>query len=227
MHHFSPGHLLIKTAVVPLLPRVVRQFVRRRARARVPYVEWINPDFARRIDLYARLIAEPPLSHVKGIGRQSIYDAFHNGSISIVLGMIDHADARLGLDARHPFFDQRLIEFAFALPNDQLRRDGFERYIVRNAMRGILPEIVRTRVTKGSFNQPILASVEHNSAFIRFDRLEIAERGWVNAAKLKSAFEALMASYRNGDGNYGFPVWMAIATEIWHRVVFGSGKFER
>jgi len=167
------------------------------------------------------------LSHVKGIGRQSIYDAFHNGSISIVLGMIDHADARLGLDARHPFFDQRLIEFAFALPNDQLRRDGFERYIVRNAMRGILPEIVRTRVTKGSFNQPILASVEHNSAFIRFDRLEIAERGWVNAAKLKSAFEALMASYRNGDGNYGFPVWMAIATEIWHRVVFGSGKFER
>ncbi len=73
----------------------------------------------------------------------------------------------------------------------------------------------------------MLESVKHNAALISFDRLEIAQRGWVDAAKLKSGFEALMGSYRNGEGDYGFPVWMALATEIWHRVVFGSGKLER
>ena len=141
--------------------------------------------------------------------------------------MVEQALGRIGQETRRPFFDRRIIEFAFALPNDQLRRGGFERYIVRNAMTGILPEVVRTRITKASFNQPVLESVKHNAALISLDRLEIAQRGWVDAAKLKSGFEALMASYRDGEGAYGFPVWMAIATEIWHRVIFGSGKLER
>ena len=120
-----------------------------------------------------------------------------------------------------------MIEFAFALPNDQLRRGGFERYIVRNAMTGILPEVVRTRITKATFNQPMLESVEHDAGLISFDRMEIAQRGWVDSAKLKASFEALMASRRNGEGDYALPVWMAIATEIWHRVIFGSGQLER
>jgi asparagine synthase (glutamine-hydrolysing) len=228
MHQNAAIRLLMSTAVIPLLPPAVREFVQWRSRPnRMPYPAWINPDFARRTDLYARLIAEPRLSQVRGTTRRLIYQLFHSGEIPVTGAMVEQAIGRIGQETRRPFYDRRIIEFAFALPNEQLRRGGFERYIVRNAMAGILPEVVRTRITKGAFNLPVLESVKHDAALISFDRMEIAERGWVDASKLKSGFETLMASYRNGEGDYAFPVWMAIATEIWHRIIFGSGQLER
>ncbi len=228
MSQLGPLRLLITSAVMPQLPPAVREFVQwRMRRGRLPYPAWINPDFARRTDLYARLIANPRVPHVRGVGRRLVYETFHNGEIAVTAAMVEQAIARIGQETRRPFFDRRIIEFAFALPNDQLRRGGFERFVVRNAMSGILPEVVRTRITKATFNLPVLESVQHDAALISFDRLEIAQRGWVDAAKLKSGFDNLMASYRNGEGDYAFPVWLAIATEIWHRIVFGSGKLER
>jgi asparagine synthase (glutamine-hydrolysing) len=219
---------LVRTAVIPQLPPAVREFVLWRLRpGRLPYPDWVMPDFARRTDLYARLIAEQRGSRVRGFARRQIYELFRHGELPVTAVMVEQAIGRIGQETRRPFNDRRLIEFAFAVPNDQLRRGGFERYIVRNAMTGILPEVVRTRITKASFNFPVLESVQHNAARISFDRLEIAQRGWVDAAKLKSGFEALMASYRNGEGDYAAPVWMALAAEIWHRVMFGSGKLER
>jgi asparagine synthase (glutamine-hydrolysing) len=227
MHQFGSLRMLIKTAVIPLLPQAMREFVHWRARGNSPYPSWINADYARRTDLFGRLTAEPRFSHLRGVARRLIYETFHEGEIPVTAAMVEQALGRLGLETRRPFYDRRLIEFAFALPNDQLRRDGFERFIVRQAMRGILPEAVRTRITKATFNQPVLESVRHNAALISFERMEIAQRGWVDAAELKVGFENLMASHRDGEGAYGFPVWMAIAAEIWHRVVFGAGTLER
>ncbi|MGH7926050.1 MAG: asparagine synthase-related protein [Candidatus Binatus sp.] len=228
MRQLGPLRLLIRTAVMPQLPPAVREFVQWRSRpSRLPYPAWVAPDFARRVNLYARLIAEPRMRRVRGVGRRLIYETFHHGELPVTSAMVEQAIGRIGQETRRPFYDRRIIEFAFALPNDQLRRGGFERYIVRNAMTGILPEVARTRITKATFNQPFLESVKHNGALISFDRLEIAQRGWVDPVKLKSAFEVLMDSYRNGEEGFAAPVWLAIATEIWHRVVFGSGKLER
>jgi asparagine synthase (glutamine-hydrolysing) len=230
MHANGPMRLLLSSAVIPLLPPVVREFVRWRSRpSRLPYPKWVNPDFARRTDLYSRMIAESRLrrlSDMREVQRRQIYELFHNGELPVIGAMVEQAIGRIGQETRRPFFDRRIIEFAFGLPNDQLRRGGFERVIVRNAMTGILPEVVRTRVTKANFNPPVMESAKYNAGLISFDRMEIAERGWVDPVKLKSGFETLMASARDGEGDYAFYVWLAIAAEIWHRVIFGAGKLE-
>ena len=36
--------------------------------------------------------------------------------------------------------DHRLIEFAFSLPDDMKLRDGYTKYVLRQAMRERLPE---------------------------------------------------------------------------------------
>lgn len=56
-----------------------------------------------------------------------------------------------GIELRQPFRDRRLVEFALALPYDQLWRDGWSRFAFRNAMKGTLPEVVRRRRGKGMF----------------------------------------------------------------------------
>jgi hypothetical protein len=53
--------------------------------------------------------------------------------------------SRHAVEIRHPFHDRRLVEFALALPAYQLYYRGRNKYILRNAMRGLLPEKVRER----------------------------------------------------------------------------------
>ncbi len=52
---------------------------------------------------------------------------------------------RYALDLRHPYRDLRLVEFVLALPAHQLYNRGYYKYILRVALKGILPENIRVR----------------------------------------------------------------------------------
>lgn len=54
--------------------------------------------------------------------------------------------SHFGIELRHPLYDHRIVEFALSLPADQTYRAGTQKYILRNSMRGILPdEVVNLR----------------------------------------------------------------------------------
>lgn len=52
-------------------------------------------------------------------------------------------------DGYSPFFNRRLNEFCLALPLDQQINDGWDRLLLRRAMRGLLPDEVVWRTTRG------------------------------------------------------------------------------
>ncbi|MBN2197026.1 MAG: hypothetical protein JW751_29750 [Polyangiaceae bacterium] len=54
----------------------------------------------------------------------------------------------LGLVTLHPFLDRRVAELAALLPRHLRERDGTTRWVLREAMRGILPEPIRQRRSK-------------------------------------------------------------------------------
>jgi asparagine synthase (glutamine-hydrolysing) len=60
-----------------------------------------------------------------------------------------HAAAH-GVELRYPCRDRRVVEFILRLPVEQLYRPGTTRPVLREAMRGLLPEEVRMRVGKTS-----------------------------------------------------------------------------
>ena len=59
-----------------------------------------------------------------------------------------------GLAHADPFFDHRLIEFMFRVPGSMKIRDGVTKRLLREAMKGILPEETRTRIKKTGWNAP-------------------------------------------------------------------------
>jgi asparagine synthase (glutamine-hydrolysing) len=65
--------------------------------------------------------------------------------------VLDPLSASVQVDTRYPFWDRRLVEFCLALPSDQKLRNGWGRFVLREAMRGRLPESVRLRATKADF----------------------------------------------------------------------------
>ena len=73
-----------------------------------------------------------------------------------------------GLESRHPLLDRRLVEFALKAPPDVFFRDGISRWIFVEALRDVIPPLVRDRQDKASA-APLLAYGlrERRAAFVR------------------------------------------------------------
>jgi asparagine synthase (glutamine-hydrolysing) len=50
--------------------------------------------------------------------------------------------AGFGIDSRTPAFDRRLVEFCIGIPEDQYLRNGCDRWLIRRAMKGRLPDSI-------------------------------------------------------------------------------------
>jgi asparagine synthase (glutamine-hydrolysing) len=71
-----------------------------------------------------------------------------------LLRMEDRSSMAFGIEARVPLLDHRVVEYGLALPDDLKVHDGWSKFAVREAMRGLMPDDVRLRTTKLSFEAP-------------------------------------------------------------------------
>ena len=53
------------------------------------------------------------------------------------------------LETRAPFLDVDVMELAFSMPGDLKIRDGERKWILKRAMRGVLPDRILTRKKEG------------------------------------------------------------------------------
>ena len=58
--------------------------------------------------------------------------------------------AHFGIDTRPPTLDRRLAEFCIGVPEDQYLRKGRERWLIRRAMQGLLPDHVLSNTKRGA-----------------------------------------------------------------------------
>jgi asparagine synthase (glutamine-hydrolysing) len=82
---------------------------------------------------------------------QMLYADFHYQHLPAVLRNFDRLSMAHGVEVRSPLMDWRLVTFAFALPSDRKIGAGYTKRILRDAMKNILPESIRTRTTKLGF----------------------------------------------------------------------------
>jgi asparagine synthase (glutamine-hydrolysing) len=84
-----------------------------------------------------------------------LYGEFHATKLPAILRMFDRASMAHGVEIRNAFLDWRIVCYAFSLPDESKIGGGYSKRIVREAMRGIVPEEVRTRRGKIGFNAPL------------------------------------------------------------------------
>jgi asparagine synthase (glutamine-hydrolysing) len=76
------------------------------------------------------------------------------------------AGAWHGLNVAFPYLDRDLLAFLMATPGEVQNRNGIPRALLREAMRGILPEAVRSRKGKADFTRVVNAGVARNASEI-------------------------------------------------------------
>ena len=82
---------------------------------------------------------------------KSLYVDFHFTQLPTNLRDFDRLSMAHGVEVRSPFMDWRLVCFLFSLPSSTKIGSGFTKRILRDAMKGILPESIRTRTRKLGF----------------------------------------------------------------------------
>ena len=147
-----------------------------------------------------------------------MYQYFCSGWSAYVHESWDRDAAFLGIDYRHPFFDRRLAEFAFALPERQRSHRGLVKIVLRNALQGRLPESVIRRRVQPDFMPVFTSELDALDGQEPFSGAAIAERGWILPSELSSSLQRARA----GDSHDLWNLWAAIGMEIWYRRICGS-----
>ncbi|MFM8427280.1 MAG: asparagine synthase-related protein [Chloroflexota bacterium] len=80
-----------------------------------------------------------------------LYADFHYQHLPSVLRNFDRLSTAHGVEVRSPLMDWRLVTYAFSLPSDRKIGGGYTKRILRDAMKGIVPESIRTRTKKLGF----------------------------------------------------------------------------
>lgn len=187
----------------------------------------IEPDFARRIDLNERIRSRNGTFRFKSFARQDMWDSATGGWQALRFELENHDDAEFAIETRSPLNDRRIVEFALALPENQRWRRGESKFILREAMRGLIPEKVRMRRTKADFSHLSPQAYQVLDGERVFNSLAVAEMGWINAAQASKIYQESAQLYAVGDDgymNYTWTLWMIFGVELWFRKTFLKEK---
>jgi asparagine synthase (glutamine-hydrolysing) len=207
--------LLLRYAVWPLLPADLRKNLRRLLMQPV-FPDFIQPAFAARIGLPDRLQRKPRRSAGMSFGQYTLYERFNSGVAAFGLELLDRSTARFGIEERHPFHDRRLYEFAMGIPDDQRARTDRTKYILRNAMRGLVPATILARRDKALFPILTVQALERIGGEHFFDTMTLESAGWIDRARFQRDYRDRIQNYREVSL---WPLWMTFAVELWHRMV--------
>lgn len=86
---------------------------------------------------------------------QSLYEIFHVTILPTLLRNYDRYSMASGVEIRMPFMDHRLVSYTFSLPWTSKVGGGFTKRVMRDALKGILPEEIRCRRDKIGWNAPL------------------------------------------------------------------------
>lgn len=111
---------------------------------------WINPDFFDRASIDSKLdeLLYNPKSLQESHLQHFEYKLEHN------LKWNDLNSMFFSMEVRVPFLDYRIVEKNLSSPSDMIMKKSYTKWILREGMKGILPEQIRLRQDKVGFDNP-------------------------------------------------------------------------
>ena len=146
-------------------------------------------------------------------------------SLPSLLRYEDRNSMAFSMESRLPFLDQELVDWVLRLPSSAIVDRGWSRAILREGLRGVLTEKVRTRRWKVGFTTPETRWLRARRAAIQglFRSPQFCARPYWDATALADTFDRFCA----GEVEPSQIFWRAINTEIWMRVFFDHGGGSR
>jgi len=139
-----------------------------------------------------------------------------------ILTKVDRTSMAVGLEAREPLLDYRLVEFAARLPVSMRVRGGTGKWLMKRAMRRYLPDDILFRRKMGFvtpisqwFRGPLAAEarrIARGSALL--------EMGWFD----EKALDSIVVDHQSGRSDHGRLLWQLMMLDRSLASLFGGGR---
>lgn len=129
-------------------------------------------------------------------------------TVPVMLHDDDLAAMRWSVENRAPYLDRDLVETLFRIPSRHLIQNNLPKYLLRQAGKGIVPDVILDNPRKQGINAPVTSFVDFTDPSIR-DRL-MQDGSFFDIVK-RDRFDALLSSEieRNSDSKFLFSLLAA------------------
>jgi len=208
-HYLIKHHSLfgIKSFLFFMLPKSIR------TKARVNEKGYLNSDFISKYktsnSIAGNLYGSKNLTN-------ALLDHFEY-KLDHLLKWEDRNSMWFSLESRVPFLDYRLVEKTLATSSNWKIRKGMTKYILREAMQGVLPEKIRLRRDKIGFSTPqdewFREAIWQNIVNGVLDSESFKSRNLIDPIIAKRLYKKHLAR----EINVSKEIWKWVHLELWFR----------
>jgi asparagine synthase (glutamine-hydrolysing) len=143
--------------------------------------------------------------------RELLNQAFRT-SLPHLCRFADRDGMAFGVEVRLPFLDPRVAEFAWSLPPELVYRDDVTKWVLREAVRGLVPDVVLRRSDKVGFETPEAAWLGSPAGRSRIGDILLDDGAAGGLDRTSVERDLAAGAWRDVSA-----VWRAVNVELWLR----------
>ena len=150
-----------------------------------------------------------------------LFNETHNETLPTLLRNYDHYSMANSVEIRMPFMDHRIVSFAFSIGWKSKLQGFCTKSIIRDAMKGIVPDEVLERRTKIGFNAPIVEWLRGEWKEWMTDTVQSVDYincDLIDHKKVLRDINRFLSS-KKYEWDLGIGIWVAINTYLWEKVM--------
>lgn len=156
---------------------------------------------------WAETAGAPPLNRLLALNIRTYL-------LDDLLPKVDRTSMAHALEVRAPFLDDELLDLAMRLPPRLKQRGLSLKRVLKEAMRGTLPDTILDRPKRG-FGVPLDRWFRSDLAVLLEDRLGAGAR--IRAHLEGAAIDRILAEHRSGTRSHGHALWTLLTLELFLR----------
>lgn len=159
----------------------------------------------------------PEASFCGDLSRRLYLELFYE-TVPASLRAEDRCMMAFSIENRVPFLDYRLAELCFSIGNSYKIRNGLGKWLLREAMKGILPEEIRVRKDKTGFNAPFDEWIRNENR----EQIEelISRNSYVNNEIYNQEKVSKLFTEHLSGKNHSMFFWQYINLNLWYEQHF-------
>lgn len=173
----------------------------------------------RSLDSYRIVADQFSRSGSRNRAERAVYADFVTYLPDALMAKVDIASMIVALEGRSPFLDHEMLELTAKIPfHFKLKGRNNKKYILKEALRGLVPDEVMFRPKMG-FGIPIHTWFRNELKSYAHETL-LSEKAVDRRLFRKEAVKKLLDTHCTTGVDFGYHIWALITLELWFREYF-------
>lgn len=202
----------LATSLDVVVPLVIRKLAEKLGiKKSIPVDSLLNSD-------YSKKFKEEKFGVIQDNLKMRLLEDIFENSLQSLLRYEDRNSMKYGIEGRVPFLDFELLKYLFTLPDAAIIKSGWNKRILRDSVKGLLPDMIRRRRNKIGFTTPEQAWFLRmkNKIYSIFMSESFIARPYFDQPAVVQAFEQFI----EGKNDDTLLFWRVLNIEVWMRVFF-------